>query len=124
MGDIISVCGVGLFSVFVICIVRDIRRDIVLPLILAMCVVVFCLTIPKLSSVISFAKECSDYLDGGYASYILRALGITYITYISSEICKSAGEAAIAGYVETAGRVEIIILCLPLFREFLSAVLL
>jgi stage III sporulation protein AD len=50
-------------------------------------------------------------------SILLRALGITYLTSISADICRSSGEASVAGYIESAGRVELLLLAVPLFSE-------
>lgn len=123
MGEILSVCGVGIFAVFAVCVIREIRRELTVPLILTLCVVFLCWMLPKISSAIGFVQECFVFTDENYIGYILRALGITYITWTSSEICKSVGENGIAGYVETAGRVEIVVLCLPLLEEFLEVAL-
>ncbi len=124
MGDMLVVCGVGIFAVFTICIIREIRRELTVPLILAVCVVFLCSLIPKIAPAITLIGEFSALADRKYVGYILRALGITYITSVSSDVCKSVGEGTIAGYVETAGRAEIILLCIPMMRELLGTVLL
>lgn len=123
MGDILSVCGVGIFAVFAVCLIREIRKELTVPLILTFCVVFLCWMLPKISSTIGFVEKCSVLTDEKYIGYILRALGVTYITWTSSEICKSVGEYGIAGYVETAGKFEIVVLCLPLLEEFLGVAL-
>ena len=124
MGDILVVCGLGIFAVFTVCMIREIRRELTVPLILTVCVVFLCSIIPKIEPAVSLIGEFSAVADGEYIGCVLRALGITYITSVSSDICKSAGESAVAGYVETAGRAEIILLCIPLMRELLGVVML
>ena len=51
---------------------------------------------------------------------MLKALGITAVSRITSDICIQAGENALAGQVETAGAVEIVLLSLPLAVEILD----
>jgi len=36
------------------------------------------------------------------------------------EICRTAGENTLAGYVELAGKIELLLIGIPVFREILS----
>ena len=38
----------------------------------------------------------------------------------SAELCRDAGESAIASKLELVGKAEIILLCLPLLRELIG----
>ena len=55
-----------------------------------------------------------------YLQILLRALGIALLTQYAAEICRECGESAAAGGVELAGKIEILLLCLPLIDEILS----
>ena len=52
--------------------------------------------------------------------FILKALGIAYITEFTSELCLDAGEKSIAGKVELAGKIVIFFLALPVFTSLLE----
>lgn len=123
MTDVLTFCGAGIFAAFAITILRELRREYTPVLLLAVCIVFSICLLPKIRESVQFIRELSDYLENTHADTILRALGITYLTSTASDICKSAGEASIAGYIELAGRVELIVLCLPLFREILELAL-
>lgn len=56
----------------------------------------------------------------GYASILLKALGVAVLTQCCSEICKECGENGISTGVELAGKIEILLLCLPLINEILT----
>ena len=56
----------------------------------------------------------------GYAEFLLKALGITVLTQCASELCRECGESGAAAGVELAGKVEILLLALPLIGEILS----
>ncbi len=60
------------------------------------------------------AKEC--------AVLMIKALGIGITVNTVGGICTDLGEASLAAVLETVGRVEILILALPLITEILSAV--
>lgn len=55
-----------------------------------------------------------------YASPILKGCGIAAISHGCAAICRDSGEGAVAEYVELAGKLEILLLCLPLMEEVLS----
>jgi len=55
-----------------------------------------------------------------YVKILFKALGITYLTAITNVICKSAGEEVLADISQTAGKLEILALCLPLANELVS----
>ena len=52
----------------------------------------------------------------------VRALGIAILTQCCADISRDAGENGIAGWVELAGKLEIIVLCLPLINRLLEVV--
>ncbi len=50
---------------------------------------------------------------------LLKALGIAALTQITADICREAGEGTVAGQVELVGRIEIVVLSLPLASNLL-----
>lgn len=79
-------------------------------------------------AVISAAAPLISYLSSlmgqsgisEYAEILFKALGIAVLTQCCSEICRECGESTAANGVELAGKVEILLLCLPLINEILS----
>lgn len=65
-----------------------------------------------------------DSVEGtGFAEYlttITKALGITLAVQLCSEVCRDAGETALATKLELIGKAEILVLCLPLIRELVT----
>ena len=57
---------------------------------------------------------------GGYAATLMKALGVTLAAQFTAELCRDAGEGALASRLELAGRAEILLLALPLIRELLA----
>ena len=55
-----------------------------------------------------------------YLGTLTKALGITLAVQFSAELCRDAGESAIASKLELVGKAEIILLCLPLLRELIG----
>lgn len=57
-----------------------------------------------------------------YITIILKAIGIAYLTQFTAQICRDAGESAIAGKVELIGRVLILAMALPLVMVLLEMI--
>ena len=60
--------------------------------------------------------------DSAYLDILLKALGICYITSFAVDICKDSGENALASQIETAGKIALLLLALPLFETLMSIV--
>lgn len=56
-----------------------------------------------------------------YLNPVLKTMGIAYITTFGVQICQEAGEEAISGILELAGKIVILIVALPLLRAILEA---
>ena len=55
-----------------------------------------------------------------YVETILKGLGIVILTQISSDICRDSGENTLAGHIETVGKIELLLLSIPLIEEILT----
>lgn len=56
----------------------------------------------------------------GYVLLMLRALGICVLCRICSDICRDCGQAGIAGAVESAGKLLLVLMAMPLIEEILG----
>ena len=88
-------------------------------------VVVFSLVMISLSEVIDRVVLIVDGFDGAgriseYWDIMLRALGIAILCRICTDICRELGETTVAGAVEMAAKLCILLLSLPIIEDILS----
>ncbi len=57
-----------------------------------------------------------------YIKTVLKATGICLLTQLTADTCRDAGETALAGKAEFAGRILLLLLSLPLFEDVLQLV--
>ncbi len=62
----------------------------------------------------------ADLFGVEYIPVLLKSVGITILTQVTSNICKDSGQKALSYSVELAGRISILILCLPIITAILS----
>ena len=55
--------------------------------------------------------------DGEYLGILLKSLGICYLTSLAADICRDSGEGTLAVQVETAGKLALLLISLPLFEQ-------
>jgi stage III sporulation protein AD len=89
-------------------------------------------TVVSLGFVISLAATAVGYvtdltaatgaLDGDSWRILLKALGVAFLTETAASVCRDSGEVGLATWVETAGKLEILLLSFPLIRTVLDTV--
>ncbi len=116
--NILSLSGAALCVLVMILTTKEIRREGAVLLTLSVGVLAFTLLLPHLEETVGFIHTLSaPYGLTDHAAVLLKGLGISYITAVTKEICRSSGEGTLAGYVETVGKAELVLLSLPLLRE-------
>ena len=76
-------------------------------------------------TVIGYVRELAvgtEALSGESWSLLLKALGVAFLTETSAAVCRDSGEAGLATWVETAGKLEILLLSFPLIRTVMDMV--
>ena len=71
----------------------------------------------RVREVLPQAGRLSDLVNGmdrSATTTILRAAGITVIAELGGQLCRDAGETALAGRVALIARIAILMLCVPL----------
>ena len=61
-------------------------------------------------------------IDSQFISIVLKITGIAYIGQFSAELCRDAGEAAIAANVELCAKVLIMVVGMPIITELFSVI--
>lgn len=121
--DTVKLCAAGLVVTLVLALIRTWNPSFDLPMKLSAAVLFVGLLLSLASPLISYAKGLMESTAAApYAEILLRALGVAVLTETVGSICRECKEGAVASYLEIAGRLEILILCLPLMEEILESV--
>ena len=62
-------------------------------------------------------------IDAAYFKITLKVIGISYISQFGTELCRDAGENAIAAKIDAAGKVCIMALTIPIISGFLELII-
>jgi stage III sporulation protein AD len=128
MGDFLfKIFGVAILAAFAAVFLRKSSPDIATLLKICGGVVLASACIVRISPVLEYVNEiCSAVSFGEEISQsvgvLLRVLCVAILTGICSNICRDCGEMTIAQYTELGGKIEMLILALPLFESMLATV--
>lgn len=117
--DIVKLCGFGLMAVVLCVIVRQLKPESAVFINVAAGVMILLTAVKLLSPSVKAISELADSagISGDFAEVLLKALAISYITTLSADCARDAGESALGSKLELAGRVSIAVLSLPVFTQ-------
>jgi len=116
--NIIAVVGAGLIAALLSIILKQYKPEFGAYISLITGIIILMAVIKSVSPVLELIGDLTQTaaLDSVYSAALLKSLAICYITGLAADTCKDSGETAIAAKVETAGKLAIVIVSLPLFK--------
>lgn len=86
--------------------------------------IIFTFILVKLETIIAVINQIGSYIsiNSQYIGILVKVIGVSYICEFSSSICKDAGYSAIASQIEIAGKLTILVMCLPILLSLLDTV--
>lgn len=123
--QLLQIVGIGIVATVIIIILRIQKPEIAVQASIITGVVIFLLLVSKLSAVIELLESYADKADikPVYFTTVLKITGIAYIAEFGAEVCRDAGESAIASKIELAGKVTIVVLAVPIITSLLDLVI-
>lgn len=119
---VIKLSGIIIACLIGICILKLVKPEFAWLTVIITAIICFSFTaITNIQAIIESVNSLVAKTEASnYFSIMLKALGISYITIITSEICRSAGEELLSNISQTIGKFEILALCIPLANEIIS----
>ncbi|NMA54652.1 MAG: stage III sporulation protein AD [Firmicutes bacterium] len=113
--EIIPILGGAIASVLFVLIFQDEQPEIALLINLATSALIFLFAVTRLGTVIAAFESLAERtaVSPQYFTLILKIIAIAYIAEFGAQVCRDADLEALAGSVELAGRVVILLLAVP-----------
>lgn len=117
-----AIVGIGIVAAAICILVGQYRPEFALLVSLCSGILIFVLVMLELTPVLD---QIEDYvtrasLNNEYFKVLVKSLGICYIASIAGDTCRDAGQTAIAGKIELAAKVAVVVLALPLFGKIVE----
>lgn len=123
--EIAQVAGACLVAAVLAVIVRAQKPEIAMQIAIITGILVFAFLLTRIAYIISAIGGLVSRAQGGgiYLGAVLKVIGVSYVAGFAADVCRDAGEGAIASKVEFAGKVVIMIIALPIMVAVLETVL-
>ncbi len=122
--NIFALAALGIIGTLLAVMLKNTRPEISLLVSLSACIIILLYAVNGLGSVFGQLTDIIEKsgINEKYFEVAVKACIIAYITQFASELCKDAGEGAIAVKLEMAGKVSIVILAMPVISGFINVI--
>lgn len=120
----IKIACIGLMSVFLALMLKNIQSEYALLVSIAACIILFGFSVNRLETIFSGLETLKEYMsvNSAYIGIILKVIGIAYISEFSANLCKDAGYSGIASQIEMFGKLSILVMSLPILTTLLTTI--
>ncbi|MEG6585628.1 stage III sporulation protein AD [Dendrosporobacter sp. 1207_IL3150] len=122
--EIIQIVGLGFVVTLLILIIRRERPELAVQLSLTLATIIFLLVLNKVNVVLNLFRDLAEKanISHMYLNTILKIIGIAYITEFGAQVCRDAGEGAVASKIEFAGKVLVMVMAIPIIALVLDTI--
>ena len=122
MTDLIRTIGIGFAGGMLTLVLRRERPEYAAVCALITSAVILAGVIAQVGTAVDdigrLVNDCG--VDINYFIICIKAAGIAYLAQFAAEILRDSGEGAIASKIETAGKITILMLTLPVMRSLIE----
>lgn len=123
--NIIAVVSAGVIFGILALVVKNSKSEIGNLVSMAGALLIITAIIPYVITIVRTMNEFASLspLGENFLSPILKITGISYITQIGSDLCNESGEKAIASHVQSAGKIAITVITIPIAKEAFTKIM-
>lgn len=120
--DILQIVIIAIVATMLIAVLKVQKPELAILLSVAAGVLILAYAAAYLDSIVSILREITSRvnLDLAFVSIVLKVIAVAYLCEFGAQVCKDAGEAAIATKVELAGKILIVYLASPILLSLLN----
>ena len=114
--EIWQIVGLALIVTVFCVVLKQIRPEIALQLSILAGASIFILILSKIKVIVDLLQTLADQanISSYYLLIVLKIVGVAYLAEFGAQICRDAGEGALANKIELAAKVGVIVLAIPI----------
>lgn len=120
----IKISGIVIISLLLIIFLKESKREFAFILSLGVSVILFVTLINDFQGIISAISNLSNSVENisNYISLLVKILCISLLSQFVIDLCRDAGENALASQTEIASKILILVMTLPLFESVIEII--
>ena len=120
--NIVTICALALITTVTVVFINQYRPEFSTLTITAASAIILTVVAknisPLLQQYIGIAQ--SSGINSDLFAIIIKAMGISYLTIFTSDICKDFGQYSLCSKVETAGKILVLLIASPLIIQIIE----
>lgn len=114
--EIWQIVGLALIVTVISVVLKQIRPEIALQLTILASATIFIMVMSKIKVIVDLLQNLADQanISSYYLFIVLKIVGVAYLAEFGAQICRDAGEGALASKIELAAKVAVIALAIPI----------
>jgi len=123
--EIWQIVGIALVVSVISVVLKQFRPEIALQLTILTGTIIFTLIIDKIKIIVDLLQNLADQanISSYYLIIVLKIVGVAYLAEFGADICRDAGENALATKIEIAAKVGVLVLAIPIIVAILESVM-
>ena len=123
--EIFQIVGFAIVATVLAIVIKKQKPEIAIQLSLVTGVIIFILLLDKIRVVLYVLEELANRSNVNvfYMTTLLKIIGVAYIAEFGAQVCRDAGESAIASKVEFAAKILIMVLAIPIIIAIMDSVM-
>lgn len=122
--DMIKILGIGMTAAMLAVLVKGYKPELAMQISLAAAALIFIMVVPYLRSTVAMFQNIAAQvgIDSRFVGIVIKIIGVAYLAQFGAELCKDAGEGAVASKIELAGKLIIMTMSMPIMYKLLGLV--
>jgi len=120
----IRIALIGMIAIMVAIVFKKQKEEYSLYIAIGASMLILILGIGKLEVILDAINRLQGYiqLNSAYIGILIKIVGITYVTEISSSLCKDSGYSSIGEQIELVGKLSILAISMPILLAILDTI--
>ncbi len=123
--DIVKVIAIGIITAVCSIVLKQIKPELAIFAVISGSIIILSLILQSVGGVLEEYKSIINRtgLNAGIFANILKIIGVGYLVEFASDICNDAGIGSVSNKILLAGKILILIMCLPIVQNLLEIIL-
>ena len=116
--------GISLSALILAVLIRDYNKTASIAIVIAASAMIFLRIASDVSTIFDSLTNISSGVEtaASYIKLMMKVLGIVLITQFTADLCRDCGENSLASQTETAAKIIVVSMILPLFETVIKIV--
>lgn len=123
--EIFKIIGVGLLTCFLAIIVKQIKPEFYIFIVITGSIIIFLMVLDKFTAVINYFAKIFERtnIDSNVFLLILKIVGVAFLTEFASGLCVDSGSASLGDKIVFAGKILILFMALPIITNLIEMII-